>query len=243
MVGLSQVELSQKLGIQRTTLSKIENNERRLHTEDLLKLAKIFNMSIDQVIDPKYDPEINFEKTNREKLPPKPDIRINVPQKNLKKFKQVLLYILNKVGSKSNVGETVIYKLLYFMDFNYYEKYEEQFIGATYIKNQYGPTPIEFKKISEQMIENEEIERVKSTHFDYPQTKYLPIMEPDLSVLNGRELQMMNEVLDKMSDMNAKEISDYSHRDVPWVTTEKNKPIEYEAVFYRTPEYSVRKYD
>jgi hypothetical protein len=77
--------------------------------------------------------------------------RISIPQKNLKKFEQVLLYILCKVGSKPNIGETVIYKLLYFIDFNFYEKYEEQLIGATYIKNQYGPTPKEFIKVVDTM--------------------------------------------------------------------------------------------
>jgi len=42
--------------------------------------------------------------------------------------------------------------------------------------------------------------------------------------------------------MNAAQISDYSHNDVPWLTTEKGKIIEYESVFYRTIPYSVRKY-
>jgi hypothetical protein len=61
----------------------------------------------------------------------KAQVRINAPQKNLQKFKEVLLYLLDKVGSKSNVGEGVVYKLLYFIDFNFYEKYEEQLVGAT----------------------------------------------------------------------------------------------------------------
>ena len=65
---------------------------------------------------------------------------------------------LGKVGAKPNVGETVLYKLLYFIDFNYYEKYEEQLIGATYIKNHHGPTPIEFQAIVNEMIEKKEIE-------------------------------------------------------------------------------------
>ena len=68
-------------------------------------------------------------------------IRISVPQKNVEKFKQVFLYLLEQVGSKQNIGETVIYKLLYFIDFNFFERYEEQCIGATYQKNHYGPTP------------------------------------------------------------------------------------------------------
>ena len=50
------------------------------------------------------------------------------------KFKQVLLYILNKCGQKPNVGKTVLNKLLYFADFNYYEKYFESITGVEYVK-------------------------------------------------------------------------------------------------------------
>lgn len=241
--GLSQVELSKSLNIQRSTLSKIENNERKVNIKELIKLSDIFNISLDELVNPERSPKVIFTKDPPHSPTPNNEVRINIPQRHLEKFKQVFLYILYKVGSKPNVGETVIYKLLYFIDFNYYEKYEEQLIGAKYIKNHYGPTPVEFKKVTDQMIKNKEIEKIKSTHFSYPQTKYLPLKKPDLSLLNGQELEMINEVLNKLSDLNASEISDYSHKDVPWMTTENNQPIEYESVFYRTPEYSLRKYD
>ncbi len=42
--------------------------------------------------------------------------------------------------------------------------------------------------------------------------------------------------------MNATQISDYSHNDVPWQTTEDGAVIDYESVFYRTPPYSVKDY-
>jgi uncharacterized phage-associated protein len=164
-----------------------------------------------------------------------------VPQKNLEKFKEVLLYVLNKIGSKPNVGEAVLYKLLYFIEFDFYEKYEEQLIGATYIKNHYGPTPKEFIKIVSEM-EGKDISKVKDTYFQYPQTKYLPRRDPDLTILKAHEIKMIDEVLDRLSDMNASEIRDYSHGDVPWLTTEDGKVIEYESVFYRTHPYSVRSY-
>ena len=93
------------------------------------------------------------------------EIRIDVPQKNLKKFKEVLLYILEKVGSKSNVGMTVLYKLLYFIDFDYYEKFEEQLIGATYIKNHFGPTPVEFKKLWNQWNQKENLKQSRVNIF------------------------------------------------------------------------------
>ncbi len=172
----------------------------------------------------------------------KSDIRINIPQVNIDKFKEVLLYILNKVGAKPNIGETVLYKLLYFIDFDFYEKYEEHLIGARYIKNRYGPTPIEFSKIISIMEKNGEIVKVNSDYFSYPQTKYLPLREPDLSKLKPHEVELIDNVLNKLSDMNATQISDYSHKDVPWMVAEDGEPIEYESVFYRTPDYSVRRY-
>jgi hypothetical protein len=36
---------------------------------------------------------------------------------------------------------------------------------------------------------------------------------------------------------------DYSHRDVPWIGTNDLQQINYEAVFSRTDEFSVRQYD
>jgi len=173
----------------------------------------------------------------------KSQIRINIPQKNLEKFKEVFLYILNRVGSKPNIGETVIYKLLYFIDFNFYEKYEEQLIGAAYIKDKYGPRPLEFKEIIDKMIQNQEIEKIESNYFTYPQTKYLALRKADLSKLKGIEIEVIDSVLDKLSDMNATQISEYSHNDVPWLTTQEGEIIEYESVFYRTPVYSVREYN
>jgi uncharacterized phage-associated protein len=158
------------------------------------------------------------------------------------KFKEVLLYVLKQVGSKPNVGESVLYKLLYFIDFDYYEKYEEQLMGATYIKNRYGPTPKEFAKIVQQM-KNKDLIVVETKYFKYPQRKYLPLREPDLSVLNARELSTIDSVLEKLSNKNAADISLYSHNDVPWLTTQDANVIDYESVFYRTPAYSVRSYD
>jgi hypothetical protein len=40
--------------------------------------------------------------------------------------------------------------------------------------------------------------------------------------------------------MNASQISEYSHNDVPWLTAKDGGIIDYESVFYRTPSYSVR---
>lgn len=241
--GLNQEALAGLLGVSRPTLSLIENGERKLSAEEIKRLADIFNVSVDALFDESRDAQVVIREAGAEYGRPGTGIRIDVPRKNLEKFREVLLYVLNKVGAKPNVGETVIYKLLYFIDFDYYEQYEEQLIGATYKRNKYGPTPLEFRKATEKMIEAGELRKLPDKYFSYPQTKYLPLRRPDLTQLGGAEIAVIDRVLDRLSDMTAAQISEYSHHDVPWLSTGEGGIIPYETVFYRTPGYAARTAD
>lgn len=238
---LTQEYLASELGISRPTYMQIERGKRELTVSEAKKLAAIFDMTLESLLEekaPKH--EVILERSKKKHSN---DLQIRVTKKNLEKFKQVLLYVLGKVGSKPNIGETVLYKILYFIDFDYYEKFEENLMGATYIKNHHGPTPVEFRDIVADMQSNGEIEPVKSKYFKYEQKKYLPLKRPDLDLLSGREIEHIDEVLARLSDKNARELSDYSHEDIPWKAAEFGKRLSYESVFYRDEKYSVRNYD
>lgn len=244
--NMTQEYLASELGISRPTYLQIERGGRELTLSEAKKLAAIFDMPLDHFLEERERPKFTVKLAREQKNTKvqKFGIRIDVPQKNIKKFKEVLLYILEHVGARPNVGETVLYKLMYFIDFDYYEKYEEQLVGATYIRNTYGPTPVEFKAITEEMIRNGEIEKVKSPYFKFTQKKYLPRRRPDLSVLSAQELDHIDEELNRLAHMSANEISAYSHEDMPWKAAEKNgNRLEYEMVFYRDHNHSVRSYD
>jgi uncharacterized phage-associated protein len=171
-----------------------------------------------------------------------PETRISVPQRNIEKFKQVLLYILAEVGAKPNVGQTVLYKLLYFADFDYYELYEEQLMGLQYIKNIYGPTPLGFEEIVAEMEKNGALVKIKAKYHGMDQTKYLPIFSPDLGSLSAREIKHVDHTLQRFSDKSAKELSDFSHKDIPWIAAKPECELKYNAVFYRNEDTSVRAY-
>jgi uncharacterized phage-associated protein len=94
----------------------------------------------------------------------------------------------------------------------------------------------------DRMIEEKEIEKVNSEYFNFPQTKYLPLRTANLSKFKANEINMIDKVLCRFTDWNASQISEYSHKDIPWMTTENGKIIPYESVFYRTAPYSVRQY-
>ena len=56
-------------------------------------------------------------------------------------------------------------------------------------------------------------------------------------------MTVINDVIDKLSGMFASEISEYSHGDTPWRISKDQQLLDYEYVFYRDEEYSVRVYD
>ncbi len=238
---MTQEYLASELSMSRQTYMQIESGGRELTVSEAKKLAALFDMSLEDFLaakEPKRSVTLEKKSTKKSK-----GMQIRITEKNLDKFKQVLLYVLNKVGGKPNIGETVLHKLLYFIDFDYYEKFEENLMGATYIKNHHGPTSVELGAIMKEMQEQGEIEAVKSQYFKYLQKKYLPRKHPNLDILSAREIEHIDDVLARLSDKNAAEIENYSHEDIPWKSAQDGQPLSYESVFYRDERYSARNYD
>lgn len=240
--GLSQSKLAEVIGVSRPTVSKILSGERELQMSEAKILAESIGVSTAELYGDLAPMTIKL-KTKEKQEPKDQEERIVLSSANVDKFKNAFLYITQKIGALPNVGQTVLYKILYFCDFDYYEKYEEQLTGALYQRNHYGPTPIEFGEILKQMISEEKVEVVKSSFFNREQTKYMPRVAPDLSVFSGQELNHIDEVVERLKNKTAKELSELSHKDVPWITTPEGKIIDYESVFYRTAETSVRDYE
>ena len=72
------------------------------------------------------------------------------------------------------------------------------------------------------------------------QKKYLPVIKPELKYVNGEELRHIDEVLARLSDKTATELSGLSHRDMPWLATTEGSTISYQLAKYRTADTSVK---
>ena len=242
---ISQDTIAKKIGVSRTTYIQIEKGLRELNISEAKKLSTYFGMTLQDFLEEKEvkEPKVEIVKQKKSKHKVEEDIRISIPQERVEKFKEVFLYVLQSIGARSNIGEAVICKLLYFIDFDYYEKYEEQLMGLTYLKNHHGPTPAAFNKIVKQMEKDEDIVSVSKKYFQYDQKKYLPRREANLSVLSAQEKELIDSEIERFKNFNATQMAEYSHKDVPWITADNLKPIDYESVFYRTPEFSRRQYE
>jgi len=162
---------------------------------------------------------------------------------NKEKFKNVLHYIIYKCGFKRNVGKTVLFKLLYFSDFNFFELYEKSLTNESYRKLQRGPAPVHFDLAISELVTEEKINvTTKKLSLGKVMYSYTSLKEPS-SYLTPEELSVIDDVILHLSDMTASQISEYSHGDMPWRATDDGEIIDYGFVFYRYPEYVKRVYD
>lgn len=162
---------------------------------------------------------------------------------NREKMKQVIHYIVDKCQEKPSFGKTVLYKIMYFSDFNYYEIYETLITDETYIKKQNGPIPSHFDDCCNELKNERKVNNEVVLVIDYPRIRHFSLEDPDTSLLNNEELEVIDNVINELSHMNAREISDHSHGDKPWRVAEYLEPLNPEFVFYRNNKYSVREYN
>ena len=243
MKGLSQEDLAKSIKISRPSLAQIELGNRSVDILELQKLSLVLEFSLDDFMSKDFSASQDVDENKEKKTEAKNEAeRISVPTLQVNKFKNVLLYILERCAGKPNVGETVLYKLLYFSDFNYYELYEEHLTGAKYRKLPYGPVPQKLDIMINQMIDKGQLQRVKTDYHGYPQTRYLPLVKADLTGLRASEKEIIDRVIEQMSDWSAAAISNYSHKDMPWLASKEGEEINYELAFYRDAPFSVRNY-
>jgi len=216
----SQQELADVLTLPRSSISKIESGERALTTTELLKLSSFFRIAIDDIF------EINLLDKS------------NAPEFNRNKFRELILYIASRCGAKPNVGKTVLYKLSYFSDFDFYELYGRPLTGMSYRKIAHGPAPIKFEEVLDEMIKNDEIRMFDTEYKGKNQIRFIPTNKD--GSLTTEERQVVNNVISRLSDMNATQISNYSHDDAPWLLTTDKEIIDYISVYNRSQDYSVR---
>jgi transcriptional regulator with XRE-family HTH domain len=236
--GFSQADLAKSVNISRPSIAQIELGNRSVNIIELQRFSIVLGFSLDDFASGDFD----IDEVDEMVVKAPSEERISVPSINVEKFKNVLLYILEKCAGKPNVGETVLYKLLYFSDFNYYELYEEHLTGAKYRKLPFGPVPQKLDAILQQMIAHNQLQRVKTEYHGYAQIRYLPLEKADLKELRASEKDVIDRVIEQFSDWSATAISDYSHKDLPWLASKEGEDIDYELAFYREAPFSVRNY-
>lgn len=230
---LSQERMSKLVGISRAALSELERGNRSLDALELAKIAKIFGLSTDELLKSK-EVKRKFIVNVNKKMKFEPN-----------KLRQLILYILSRCGGKPNFGETVLYKLLYFIDFDTYESLGKPMTGMNYIHQKFGPMPQlkQYQPVIQGMKENQEIKVFNQDYYGMTQKRYVALKNYKMDDFSGEEKELIDNVISHLSNLGARQIEEYAHGDIPWKSTHDNEIISYDLVVYRKLPYAQCDYE
>ena len=158
---------------------------------------------------------------------------------NRKKYQNAVLYFCQKLEGEVR-GKKKLAKLLYFADFDLYEKSQKSITGDVYRALPMGPFPSALERVTAEMEKNEvlEIRQVEEREGYNATEVYRCLIEPDISVFDDDEKKMLDRIAIKYGHLNGKQLEELSHAEAPYVATESSKEIAYELAFYRGTDFN-----
>lgn len=228
-----QEDLANYIWISRLTYINIENWKREFKEEEIKRIADLFEKPMSFFMEEKSE--------------------INKNDKDYK-LKQLILYIINKTKDIPTFWKSVLSKILYFCDFNYYEWYNKTITDTKYRKFPYGPVPENITETLEEMVRDWYINITENVYHKNVLQKISPIKEVDMSLLDDLDsklrynedlpsaIEIIDNVLNKFAYHKASEINKWVCFDKPYILTEKIwDVINPEFVFRRDEEFMVNR--
>ena len=150
-----------------------------------------------------------------------------------KKYKEVILYLAEKLGGEIK-GKKKLAKLLYFVDFDFYEKFQKSLTGDVYKALPMGPFPITMEKVLADMANEKKITiKFEKERADYNPTEIYRAKEKNKGSFSKEEQQILDRVVLKYGHLSGKQLEDLTHAEAPYIGTAPNQEIAYELAFYR----------
>jgi len=151
-----------------------------------------------------------------------------------RKYKAVILFFANKIRNDT-LGKVKLMKLLYFSDFDFFERYGKSITGDRYVRLPLGPVPEKAEDIIKEMELEGSIktEKVKMPHPMSDKHLIVPIKPLTLEHFSKEELEMLELTAQKWEKFNGREMTDASHGEAPWIATKPSCIIDYNLVYYR----------
>lgn len=155
---------------------------------------------------------------------------------NNKKFREVILYLLAHSPDKTIEGKKKLAKLLYFVDFNFFEAFEKPLTGATYRALPMGPVPQELDATLA-ALEGKKID-IKKKSIGLPNDMVIYTLNENLAeltfeTLTDEEKKVLNKVVSDYGHLSGKVLENITHGEAPYNAVAEGEYIPYELSFYR----------
>ena len=150
---------------------------------------------------------------------------------DIKKFKELVLYIAEESSKDGSFGRTKLNKILFFSDFLAYGNWGAAITGATYERLQHGPVARQLPSVLEKMELADEAAVITVKRTSYKQERVVPKRQADLTVFSEREMALVKHVIERLKRRNTVQVSDLSHSYLGWQIAEHREVIPYQTVF------------
>ncbi|MCI0345318.1 MAG: SocA family protein [Chloroflexi bacterium] len=147
-----------------------------------------------------------------------------------KKFRELVLYVAKLTEGDPRCGRTKLNKILFYADFGAYRRFGRSISGQKYFKREFGPVPGGLPGTVDAMVEARECAWASRDHYGRTLQKLVALREPDLSVFDAAEVDVVRQVVEELWERNATEVSDLSHRFVGWQAAGMGDEIPYNTV-------------
>ena len=101
-----------------------------------------------------------------------------------------------------------------------------------------GPAPWAFDSLITEMKDRNEMETIITEYNGYFQQRFVPNMPVFEDAFSYEEKAVIDDVLKRYSDYNARDISEKSHEDKPWQIANDMEIINYDLVKFREYPFS-----
>lgn len=152
---------------------------------------------------------------------------ISNTQLKKEKLKELIWYIVKNYNYE--LYETKLWKLLFFCDSDYFEKYGKYLTGIEYIKNKQGPTPFFniAKKVIEELIKDKNITKASDGTF-------VALNDYNLKYFDCQKIDAIKSTCERYYKLNTGEVCTLAHRDPIYLAAENlNDKLDFSFVAYR----------
>ena len=156
-----------------------------------------------------------------------------------KKYQQTILYLCRKLGGEIR-GKKKLAKLLYFADFDFYEKFQKSITGDVYKAYPKGPLPVTLNDIIKEMVRKKilAVETIKEWEGYAPTEIYKCADEHDVSLLSSDEKKMLDRVAKRYGSLNGEQLAELSHAEAPFTAVKLYEDVPFEFTYYRGTDFN-----
>lgn len=209
--GLSQEEISLKLGLSRSSYIAFEKGKTELSLSQATKVVNIFGITLEQV---------------------ESGVR-----PNYKKYQQMILAYLRQItATDGKILKTKLAKMLYLADFAWFYENLHSMSGMQYRRIKYGPVPDMYFRAIDELEESGKIAIDRKEDMllisENRGSKNQPLTE-----LSATELNLIKKISKKWQNKKTSEIVDFTHNQLPYKICQPDEIIPYELIIQQDPGY------